>query len=108
MQIVSRRKPIFWLCQAIGVLLIILTCYLLSLSLVSVICGIFVAYINMELVIRMLQPRLFFIIFKYIILFSFLYVLIPYLDGMSFILGISGMLFYLMGLCVEVFKYDSL
>ena len=108
---ILKRKPCFWISQICGGVLILLVSYYWSLSLSSVLCGVLLVFVNMELLFWLFPLRsvsLFFLIFKYLALALIIYILSSYIDGLSFLAGLSIVFFYLLGLSLEALKYDSL
>ena len=108
---ILKRKPCFWISQICGGGLILLASYYWSLSLGSVLCGVLLVFVNMELLFWLFPLRavsLYFLILKYAGLALIIYILSLYMDGLSFLVGLSIVFFYLLGLSLEVLKYDSL
>ena len=108
---ILKRKPCFWISQICGGGFILLAVYYWSLSLVSVLCGVLLVFVNMELLFRLFPLRafsLYFLILKYSFLALIIYILSSYIDGLSFLAGLSIVFFYLLGLSLEALKYDSL
>ena len=81
-----------------------------SFSLLAVLSGAVLGYFNMALLLKIFRPgiRLVFLVLKSAVFLFLIYVLFQYLDGFSFLFGISSQLLYLMGLSLEVLKHDSL
>ena len=104
-----KRSRIFWLIQAASLLLILGVSYLFSLSYSSfshlgMLCGILTAVLNMEILLRIQRLPFFFIFFKYLLLAGGLFFILPYLDNFSFLLGLSFIFSYLVGMSVEALK----
>ena len=104
-----KRGRLFWMIQALSLLLILGVSYFLSLSYVSfsylgLLCGILTALFNMEILLRIQRLPLFFIFFKYLFLALGLFFILPYLDNFSFLLGLSFIFSYLVGMSVEALK----
>ena len=70
------------------------------------------SYANMEFLFRFFRPGgggfLIFLSLKNVLLIGGLYLFKDYVDGFSFLLGLTSMLFYLAGLSWEVLKHKSL
>ena len=81
-----------------------------SFSFFDVLCGAVIGYLNMFFLLTIFRPGLYFgvLILKSIVFLFLIYALFQYLDGFSFLFGISSQLLYLMGLSLEVLKHDSL
>ena len=99
-----KRGPLFWAIQALSLFLILGACYLLSFSYLGVFCGILTALFNMEILLRIQRLPFFFIFFKYLFLALGLFFVLPYLDNFSFLLGLSFIFSYLVGMSVEALK----
>lgn len=104
---IFHRGPGFWYLQVLGWIFILSLGYGLSFSLISVFCGLIVSFVNMEILIKMMQINWYWISLKYIVLSGLLYIFIPFVDAFSFLLGLSSVFFYLIGLCAKVLEYDS-
>lgn len=108
---ILKRKPCFWISQICGGALILFVSYFWSLSFGSVLCGILLVFVNMEFLFWLFPLRsvsVFFLLLKYSFLALIIYILSSYIDGLSFLVGLSIMFFYLLGLSLEAIKYDSL
>ena len=105
-----KRKPIFWAVQIGGLILIAGASLWFSFSLPAVLSGAVLGYLNMALLLKIFRPGISFsfLILKAAVFLFLIYVLLRYLDGFSFLFGISSQLLYLMGLSLEVLKHDSL
>ncbi len=107
----SIRKSIFWTIQAIGLLFIQAGASYWKLSFWSVWGGILLVYLNMEIlfwVIRNFFSSFYLIVLKYLIFVLLIYFLKDYIDLLSFLLGLSSIFFYIVGLSVEAVRNDSL
>lgn len=108
---ILKRKPCFWVSQLCGGIAILLASYYWTLSFRSVLCGVLLVFVNMEFLFWLFPLRpisLYFFVLKYSLLALLIYILASYIDGLSFLVGLSIMFFYLLGLSLEVMKYDSL
>ena len=108
---ILKRKPFFWISQICGGALIFLASYFWSLSFGSVLCGMLLVFVNMEFLFWLFPLRsvsLYFLLLKYSVFALIVYILSSYIDGLSFLVGLSIVFFYLLGLSLEVMKYDSL
>ncbi len=108
---ILKRKPCFWISQAVGGAFLLTAVYYGSLSMASMLCGVLLIFFNMEFLFWIFPSRtlsLYFLILKYFFLAVIIYILSPYIDGLSFLAGLSIVFFYLLGLSLEVVKYDSL
>ena len=100
-----KRSWFFWIGPVLGLLFLSFIGWVFSLSFPSLLIGVFISYVNVEFLIHFHLLR--FYIIKYVILFGALYFLIPYLSVVSFLIGLSGFFFYLIGFCIEVLRDDT-
>ena len=97
-----KRGRIFYLSLLLGFGLISSLSFFFSLPYASVLCGMATASLNMEMMIRFVILNKIFLLFKYAGLILLLYFLIPYVEGGAFLLGLSFVFSYLIGLSLEV------
>ena len=107
----SIRKAVFWAIQVIGLTLIQVGAYYWKLSFGSVWMGILLVYMNMEIlfwIIRNFFSSFYFILLKYLLFVLLIYFLKDHIELISFLLGLSSVFFYIIGLSIGAVRNDSL
>lgn len=102
------RKTCFWWVQFAGLSLIFLISFIFKFSFLSVVCGVIFSYAQMEILLRFFRGSFLLFAIKNLFFYGGLYLIIGFLDGFSFLLGLMSLLVFLAGLCLEVLIYDSL
>ena len=104
MNLFSRTR-LFWLIQAVGILAIQAGVFSFELSVGSAWAGILLVFLNMEIllwIVRTLFSTFYLIFLKYTLFGVLIYFLKDYIDFVSFLVGLSSMIFYIIGLLIGV------